>query len=82
MTDWKSEIKNHTFLVTRCAGFIGFHVAKALLAQGARVMGLDNFNDYYSPALRHDRDLELRRHPNFVSVTADLADLLALESLF
>jgi UDP-glucuronate 4-epimerase len=82
MPDWTSEIKNHTFLVTGSAGFIGFHVAQALLVQGARVVGLDNFNDYYSPALKHDRDLELRRHPNFVSVSADLTDLPALEALW
>jgi UDP-glucuronate 4-epimerase len=82
MAEWTSEIKNHTFLVTGSAGFIGFHVAMALLARGARVVGLDNFNDYYSPALKHDRDLELRRQPNFVSIAADLADLPALESLF
>jgi UDP-glucuronate 4-epimerase len=53
-----------------------------LLGHGARVVGLDNFNDYYSPALKHDRDRELRRQPNFVSVAADLADLPALEALF
>jgi UDP-glucuronate 4-epimerase len=82
MAEWTSEIKKHTFLVTGSAGFIGFHVAMALLARGARVVGLDNFNDYYSPALKHDRDLELRRQPNFVSIAADLADLPALESLF
>jgi UDP-glucuronate 4-epimerase len=82
MTNWTSEIKNHTFLVTGSAGFIGFHVAQVLLAQGALVVGLDNFNDYYSPALKHDRDRELRRHANFVSVAADLADLSALEALF
>jgi UDP-glucuronate 4-epimerase len=82
MTKWTSEIKSHFFLVTGSAGFIGFHVAKALLAYGARVVGLDNFNDYYSPALKHDRDQELRRHNNFISITADLADLPALEALF
>ena len=76
------NLKNKTFLVTGSAGFIGFHVVQALLAQGARIVGLDNFNDYYSPALKHDRDLELRRHPNFVSMAADLADLPALEALF
>jgi UDP-glucuronate 4-epimerase len=81
-TSLSSEIKNHTFLVTGSAGFIGFHVALALLSQDARVVGLDNFNDYYSPALKHDRDQELRRHANFFSVTADLADLPALETLF
>lgn len=77
-----SEIKNYTFLVTGSAGFIGFQVARTLLTHGARVIGLDNFNDYYSPALKYDRDRELRRYPNFVSVAADLADLPALEALF
>jgi UDP-glucuronate 4-epimerase len=82
MADWTSEIKHYTYLVTGSAGFIGFHVARALLGHGARVVGLDNFNDYYSPALKHDRDRELSRHPNYVSITADLADLTALEALF
>jgi UDP-glucuronate 4-epimerase len=82
MTDYPSEIKHETFLVTGSAGFIGYHVARALLIHGARVVGLDNFNDYYSPVLKHDRDLELRRHPNFISVAADLTDLPALEALF
>src|SRR5450756_2299187 len=82
MAEWTPDIKNCTFLVTGSAGFIGYHVARALLDHGARVVGLDNFNDYYSPALKHDRDRELRRYPNFVSVAADLADLPALEALF
>ena len=82
MTDWTGELKNNTFLVTGSAGFIGYHVARTLLDHGARVVGLDNFNDYYSPALKHDRDLELRQHPNFISVAADLTDLPALEALF
>ena len=82
MTDHTSNIKDYTFLVTGSAGFIGYHVARTLLAHGARVVGLDNFNDYYSPALKHDRDQELRQFPNFVSIAADLADLPALEALF
>ncbi|MDO9532180.1 MAG: NAD-dependent epimerase/dehydratase family protein [Deltaproteobacteria bacterium] len=82
MTDHTAAIKDHTFLVTGSAGFIGYHVSQALLDQGARVVGLDNFNDYYSPALKHDRDRELRRHPNFISIAADLTDLPALEALF
>jgi UDP-glucuronate 4-epimerase len=82
MTDYTAAIQHDTFLVTGSAGFIGYHVAQTLLSHGARVVGLDNFNDYYSVALKQDRDRELRRHPNFVSVGADLADLLALEALF
>ena len=82
MTDHTAEISDNTFLVTGSAGFIGYHVARTLLDHGARVVGLDNFNDYYSPALKHDRDRELRRHPNFVSIAADLTDLPALEALF
>ena len=81
MTNHTSEIKDHTFLVTGSAGFIGYHVAQTLLAHGARVVGLDNFNDYYSPALKHDRDRELPRYPNFFAVAADLTDLPALEAL-
>jgi len=76
------QIKNYVFLVTGSAGFIGFHVARALLEHGARVVGLDNYNDYYSPALKHDRGLELRRYPNFISIAGDLADLAVLETLF
>ena len=40
-----------TILVTGAAGFIGFHFAKRLLEAGRRVVGLDNLNDYYDPAL-------------------------------
>ncbi len=82
MMDWTAAIKNYTFLVTGSAGFIGFHVAQKLLAHGARVVGLDNFNDYYSPALKQARDQELRRHPNFISIAGDLVDLPGLEALF
>jgi UDP-glucuronate 4-epimerase len=71
-----------TFLVTGSAGFIGYHVAKELLARGARVVGLDNFNDYYSPDLKRARDSKLRQFSSFVSIEGDLADLPGLEGLF
>jgi len=70
------------FLVTGSAGFIGFHVALRLLDQGARVIGLDNFNDYYDPKLKRARDGELRQNPNFFSVEGDLADFATLSALF
>ncbi len=77
-----NDLGNLSFLVTGSAGFIGFHVARRLLARGAKVIGLDNYNDYYSPELKRRRDLELRRHPNFVSVEGDLADFVPLAALF
>ncbi len=80
--NWDSQVKNYCFLVTGSAGFIGFHVARALLSRQARVVGLDNYNDYYSPALKRDRDRELRKYPDFVSINGDLTDLALLQSLF
>lgn len=49
-----------TILVTGVAGFIGYHAARALLARGEQVVGIDNFNDYYPPRLKRDRIAELR----------------------
>ena len=80
--NWDSQVKNYCFLVTGSAGFIGFHVARALLSRQAKVVGLDNYNDYYSPALKRDRDRELRKYPDFVSINGDLTDLSLLQSLF
>ena len=60
-------------LVTGAAGFIGFHVAQALLARGDQVVGLDNLNDYYDVALKQARLDVLSKNPNFTFVKADLA---------
>ena len=48
-----------TILVTGAAGFIGFHVAKALLERGDTVVGYDNVNDYYDVKLKEDRLAQL-----------------------
>ncbi len=69
-------------LVTGSAGFIGFHVASRLLARGHRVVGLDNFNDYYSPELKRRRDSFLRKNLNFTLAEQDLCDSSALNALF
>ncbi len=52
-------------LVTGSAGFIGFHTASKLLQSGATVLGIDNFSDYYDPALKEARNDILSNHPNF-----------------
>jgi UDP-glucuronate 4-epimerase len=68
-------------LVTGSAGFIGHHVSVRLLERGDEVVGIDNFNDYYSVALKRDRDLKLRRDhgPGFTSIETDFADSEKLE---
>ena len=42
-------------LITGCAGFIGFHLTKRLLARGDQVIGIDNLNDYYDVSLKQAR---------------------------
>ena len=49
-------------LVTGVAGFIGFHVAKELLARGDTVTGIDNINDYYDVKLKQGRLNALAEH--------------------
>lgn len=69
-------------LVTGAAGFIGYHAAQRLLGQGRRVMGVDNLNSYYDPALKRARLARLAAHPRFEFAEMDLADRGAAESLF
>ena len=67
-------------LLTGAAGFIGFHAAQRLLADGHRVVGVDNLNDYYSYALKKARLAQLEPFANFSLHTLDLSEKGALES--
>src|SRR5256885_4552513 len=69
-------------LVTGAAGFIGFHVARRLLVEGRNVVGLDNLNSYYDPALKGARLNVLREDSRFSFVHLDLSDRAAIKSLF
>ncbi|MET4720067.1 UDP-glucuronate 4-epimerase [Bradyrhizobium japonicum] len=73
---------DQAILVTGAAGFIGFHVARQLLAEGRPVVGLDNLNSYYDPALKQARLALLRNDSNFTFVEADLADRETIAALF
>jgi len=75
-------MSDQTILVTGAAGFIGFYVARQLLAEGRNVTGLDNLNNYYDPALKQSRLDILRRDSRFSFVQADLADRPSIEQLF
>jgi UDP-glucuronate 4-epimerase len=69
-------------LVTGAAGFIGFHTARLLLERGDEVVGLDNLNAYYDPALKLARLDILKNYPKFHFVKADLADREAMDEVF
>ncbi len=75
-------MSDQTILVTGAAGFIGFHVARQLLAQGRHVVGLDNLNAYYDPALKQARLTLLRANSQFSFVQADLSDRSSINELF
>ena len=76
-------------LITGSAGFIGFHVTKALLERGYSVVGIDNLNDYYDPQLKLNRlevldklvgEQDLDEYYEFVKI--DISDEEALKSFF
>jgi len=69
-------------LVTGAAGFIGFHTAKLLLERGDEVVGLDNLNAYYDPALKQARLEILKGYPAFRFQKIDVADREAMQGMF
>jgi len=69
-------------LVTGAAGFIGFHLAKRLLAQENEVIGLDNVNDYYEVSLKEARLAQLQGQQGFRFYKMDLVDREGLPRLF
>ncbi|TFG78727.1 MAG: NAD-dependent epimerase/dehydratase family protein, partial [Spirochaetales bacterium] len=84
-------------LLTGCAGFIGFHVARRLLDRGDELVGVDSINDYYDPALKHARLAQLGidargavtgrtcrsdRHPGMEFRRLSLEDRVAIEGVF
>jgi UDP-glucuronate 4-epimerase len=70
-----------TILLTGAAGFVGFHVAQALLARGERVVGLDDLNPYYTVDLKQARLDQLLAHPDFSFARHDVADRAAIGAL-
>lgn len=71
-----------TVLVTGAAGFVGYHVAESLLAAGHDVLGVDNLNDYYDPALKEARLARLVPRAGFTFRLLDLSDTAGVAALF
>lgn len=65
-------------VITGCAGFIGFHLARQLQAEGHHVIGYDNFNSYYSPELKCARALELENN-DIEIVEGDICNMPLLQ---
>ena len=69
-------------LVTGSAGFIGSNLTLQLLDRGDTVIGIDNHNDYYDPALKEARLARHANHPNYTHLRIDLGDRKAIEECF
>ena len=71
-----------TILLTGAAGFIGMHVAEALLARGEKVIGIDSLTPYYDLRLKHARRAQLLARREFVFAEVNIADRTAVTALF
>lgn len=70
------------YLVTGCAGFIGFHMCKLLLKKSYKVVGIDNLNPYYSSNYKKNRISKLKKKRNFIFYKLDLNQKNKIKKLF
>jgi UDP-glucuronate 4-epimerase len=71
-----------TVLVTGGAGFIGSHFCRKLIEMGSRVACMDNFNDYYDPAIKEQNIRDIIRSERFALYRNDILDTHAIEKIF
>lgn len=80
--DYKKLQQADKILVTGSAGFIGYHLSKALLEYGCHVIGFDNMNPYYDVSLKESRLHLLKEYGRFRFFQDDLSNKQALERIF
>jgi UDP-glucuronate 4-epimerase len=73
---------NLKILLTGAAGFIGSHVAEALLERGDEVCAVDNFNDYYNPTRKEKNILKVSNQPGYKLYRADIRDFETMKTIF
>jgi nucleoside-diphosphate-sugar epimerase len=78
----KITFRGKTILVTGCAGFIGWKVSQLLLEMNKHVIGVDNINDYYDPALKQWRLKTLKTYPDFSFYKVDISNYKKLKKIF
>lgn len=71
-----------SYLITGGAGFVGSHLAEQLLARGENVVIIDNFNDYYDPALKRRNIARIGESPRLTVVEGDIRDVPLIRRLF
>lgn len=77
-----ADVTMRTALVTGSSGFIGFHLCQLLLANGFRVIGVDNLSDYYDVKLKQRRQSILTEHSNFGIINDNVQTPKMLETVF
>ncbi len=75
-------MKQECYLLTGCAGFIGSQLTDALLRKGKRIVGIDNFCDFYDPEIKKRNIAEAIKNPNFCLVECDIRNKEALQEIF